>query len=166
MANRSQQSAEHVIGPLENTALIRTRMDLKLSFPEALGRVRDAVLDAHANQELPFTSLASRLAEDAGSLIQVFFVLQNVFRRRLELPGVTVHSFGDIHREGQVVLPIDRTWLTVMLKERASGITGSCRFKDNVLEANTVERWMAHYKSILTTVIASPEISLARLAAL
>jgi hypothetical protein len=53
-----------------------------------------------------------------------------------------------------------------MLKERPSGITGSCRFKDDLFEANTVEHWMAHYKSILAKVAASPQISLARLAAL
>jgi len=166
MANRSEQRTELVIGPVENTVLIRTRMDLALSFPEALDRVRDAVLDAHANQELPFSSLTSMLAEDPGSLIQVFFVLQNALQRRLELPGVEVCSCGDIYREGQAVLPIDRSWLTVMLKERPSGITGSCRFKDDLFEANTVEHWMAHYKSILAKVAASPQILLARLAAL
>ena len=54
MANRSQQRTERVIGPLENTTLIRTRMDSDLSFQEALSRVRDSVLEAHARQELPF----------------------------------------------------------------------------------------------------------------
>jgi amino acid adenylation domain-containing protein len=166
MANRTQQRTELVIGPLENTVLIRTRMDLELSFPEALDRVRDAVLDAHANQELPFGSLTSTLAENPGSLIQVFFVLQNALQQRLELSGVEVRSFGDVYREGQAVLPIDRSWLTVMLKERPSGITGSCRFKDDLFEANTVEHWMVHYKSILAKAAATPEMSLARLAAL
>jgi hypothetical protein len=53
-----------------------------------------------------------------------------------------------------------------MLKERPSGITGSCRFKDDLFEANTVEHWMVHYKSILAKAAATPEMSLARLAAL
>ena len=81
MANRTQQRAERVLGPLENTALIRTQMDLDLSFREAFSRVRDAVLDAYARQELPFDVLAARLKRESGidpaSLLQVFFVLQN-----------------------------------------------------------------------------------------
>ena len=52
MANRSQQWTERVIGPMENTTIIRTRMDSDLSFREALSRVRDSVLEAYARQEL------------------------------------------------------------------------------------------------------------------
>src|SRR5262249_21081930 len=80
MANRSQPGAERMIGPLANTTIIRTQMDPDLSFQEALLRVRDAVLEAHARQELPFDVIAGRLAEedgiDPGSLVQFFFVLQ------------------------------------------------------------------------------------------
>ena len=94
MANRSQLGTERVIGPFANTMLIRTRIDADLSFQEALNRVRDAVLEAHARQELPFDILAARLAEEAGhdpaSLIQVVFVLQIAFRRPLKLPDVAV----------------------------------------------------------------------------
>jgi amino acid adenylation domain-containing protein len=168
MANRSQQGTERVIGPLENTTLIRTRMDSDLSFREALARVRDSVLEAYARQELPFETLAARLAEEDGvdpaSLVQVFFILQNAIRRPLELPGVTVQSFGNAHREGQPVLPIDHSWLTLILQERPSGIAGSCTFKDDLFEANTFQHWMADYKVILAKAAANPETSLGRLA--
>src|SRR5262249_50073526 len=62
MANRSQLTTERVIGPLANTTIIRTRIDADLSFQEALSRVRISVLDALANQELPYDILADRLA--------------------------------------------------------------------------------------------------------
>ena len=161
MANRSQQWTERVIGPVENTTLIRTRMDPDLSFREALRRVRDSVLEAYARQELPFEILAARLAEEDGvdpaSLIQVFFVLQNAIRRPLELPDVAVRSFGNAHREGQPVLPIDRAWLTLMLKETPSGIAGSCTYKVDLFEANTVQHWIAEYEAILAKAVANPE---------
>jgi non-ribosomal peptide synthetase component F len=168
MANRSQQRTERTIGPLENTTLIRTRIDLDLSFQEALRRVRDSVLEAHANQQLPFNILAARLAEEAGldpaSLIQVYFGLQSAFPRQLELPDVAIHSFGNIYREGQQVLPIDRTWLAVMLKHRPSGITGSCSYKNDLFEANDLQHWIADYKTILAKVAANPKLSIGQLA--
>jgi len=168
MANRSQQRTERVIGPLENTTLIRTRVDADLPFQEALGRVRDSVLEAYARQELPFDTLAAQLAEEDGldpaSLVQVFFVVQSTFRRLLELPDVAVRSFGNVYREGQPVLPIDRTWLTVMLKETPAGITGSCRYKNDLFEPNTVQHWIADYTTILAKAAANPETSLGRLA--
>jgi amino acid adenylation domain-containing protein len=166
MANRSEQRTERVIGPFENKILIRTRLDPDLSFREALGRVREAVLEAHARQHLPFEILAARLAEqdgvDPASLTQVFFVLQNAVRRPLELRDLTVRSFGNA-RYGQPVLPIDRTWLTLMLKEGPSGITGSCAYKEDLFGTGTLHQWMADYQAILAEAVADPERSIGRL---
>jgi amino acid adenylation domain-containing protein len=168
MANRSREWTERIIGPLENTTLIRTRMNLDLSFRQALGRVRESVLAAHARQELPFEILAVKLAEEDGadpaSLTQVFFILQNAISRPLKLPDVAVRPLGDASREGQPVLPIDRTWLRLTLKERASGIAGSCAYKDDLFDAKTIKQWFTDYKRILAKAAANPEMSLGRLA--
>jgi amino acid adenylation domain-containing protein len=165
MANRSQLSMERVVGPLVNTTLIRTRIDTDLSFLQALNRVRDSVVEAHARQQLPLDILAARLAEEVGldptALIQVSFVLQNAFRP-LKLPDVTVRSFA--YPGGQRVQPIDRSWLSLILKETASGITGSCSYKDDLFEPDTLRHWMADYTSILVKAAATPETSLGRLA--
>ena len=166
MANRSQLRMERMIGPVGNTALIRTRLDADLSFQDALRRVRDSVLETYARQELPFDVLAARLAEEEGldpaSLMQVFFVLQNAFRRSLELPDVSVRPFES--RNGQPVTPIDRTWLRVSLKETPAGITGTCSYKDELFAPDALRHWAAHYRAILAKAAADPETSLGRLA--
>jgi non-ribosomal peptide synthetase component F len=165
MANRAQLRTERVVGPLANTTLIRTRLDPDVSFAEALRRVRDSVLEAYSGQELPYDIIAARLAEEDGldpaSLIQVFFVLQNAFRGPLRLPDIAIRPFA--YPEGQRALPIDRTWLTVMLKETPSGVTGSCSYKDDLLDAKTVQDWLADYGAILTEASANPQASLGRL---
>jgi non-ribosomal peptide synthetase component F len=164
MANRTRQWTERIIGPTENTTLIRTQINSDLSFCEALGRVRDAVLEAYARQELPFEILAAKLAEeddmDPASLTQVFFILQNAIRRPLEMPGLVAQSFGSAHTEGRPVLPIDRAWLTLMLWEKPSGMVGSCTYKANLFEANTCQSWIAEYEAILAGAVANPERSL------
>jgi non-ribosomal peptide synthetase component F len=165
MANRSQLNMERVIGPLVNTTLIRTRIDADMSFQEALGCVRDSVLEAYAAQELPFDILAARLAEEDGldpvSLIQVSFILQNAVRP-LKLPEVTVRSFA--YPGGQRVQPIDRSWLSVMLEETPSGVTGSWSYKNDLFEPNALQHWIADYTTILAKAAANPETSLGRLA--
>ena len=164
MAGRSHPGTERMIGPLVNTTLIRTRLDPDLSFAEGLARVRDAVLEGHARQELPFDILAARLADEAGldpaSLIQVFFLLQNPFGGRLELADVTVRPFGNAYRQGQPVLPIDRTWLWVMLKETDQGIVGSCTYKTDLFEASVLQQWIADYQRILARAVRNPGTSL------
>ena len=167
MANSSQLRTEGVIGPFANTTIIRTRIDADLSFQEALNRVRDAVMEGHARQELPFDVIADRLAEEDGvdpaSLIQCHFVLQVGFRRPVKLPDVAVRPFG--YREGQsMIMPISRAWLRMTVKERPSGITGACWYKDDLFEPKALHQWMGDYKAILAKAAAKPSVSLGRLA--
>jgi acyl-CoA synthetase (AMP-forming)/AMP-acid ligase II/acyl carrier protein/NRPS condensation-like uncharacterized protein len=166
MANRSQLGTERVIGPFANTTLIRTQIDADLTFSEALKRVREAVLEANARQELPFDIIAARLAEETGlcpaSLIQAYFVLQVAFRRPVKLPDVTVRPFG--YQEGRSVLPVDRAWLSITLKQTPSGITGVCGHKSDLFSPKTVQDWIADYTAILAKATANPNKQLGRLA--
>ncbi|NOJ48763.1 AMP-binding protein [Bradyrhizobium archetypum] len=165
MANRAQLRRERVIGPFANTALIRTRIDADLTFGEALNRVREAVWEAYAQQELPFDIIAARLAEEAGlspaSLVQIYFILQVAFRRPPKLPDVTVRPFG--YQEGRTAMPIDRAWLSMALKESSSGITGLCGYKSDLFEPNTAQDWIADYTAILAKAAANPDKELGRL---
>ena len=92
-----------------------------------------SVLEAYSRQELPFHVFAEQLTEedslDPAALTQVYFVLQSAFRP-LQLPEVTILPFA--YPDGQRILPIDRTWLSIALKETASGIDGTCSYKPDL----------------------------------
>jgi amino acid adenylation domain-containing protein len=167
MANRSQEKTERVVGLVENTIIVRTRLDPDLSFAEALERVRHAVLEAHARQQLPFDILAARMAEEDGvdlaSVSQAFFILQNAFRP-LRLPDVAVKPFGDVFRQGQAVMPVDRTWLAVTLKETEEGIVGACCYKTELFESDALQSWIANFHAILASGVEHPQMPLGRLA--
>jgi len=166
MANRAQPDTERIVGSFENTVIVRSQITPDLTFTQALARVRQSVLDAHARQELPFNILADHLEQegiDPASLLQVYFTLQNPLRQPLDLPEVTVQSIGNVAREGQPVLPIDQTWLSLMLKERPTGITGSCNFKRDLLDGGMVGAWMDDLVALLVVAVAQPDTPLERL---
>ncbi|MEY9193978.1 hypothetical protein ABH991_007406 [Bradyrhizobium ottawaense] len=163
MANRTQPDTDRIVGPFENTVIVRTKITPELSFTQALVRVRRSVLDAHARQELPFNILADHLERegiDPASLLHVYFTLQNPLRQPLDLPDLTTGSIGNIAREGQPVLPIDQTWLSLMLKERPTGITGSCNYKHELLDGRTVGAWMEDLVALLGAAVAQPNTPL------
>lgn len=166
MANRAQLNRERVIGPFASTSLIRTQIDADLTFGEALNRVRAAVLEAHARQELPFDVIAARLVEETdvspASLVQAYFVLQVAFRRIFNLGDVAANPFG--YTEGRTVMSIDRAWLSLTLSENASGITGICGHKSDLFESKTTQNWIADYTAILAEAAANPNKELGRLA--
>jgi non-ribosomal peptide synthetase component F len=167
MANRAQERTERIVGPLENTAIIRSKIDSAISFREALARVRGSVLDGYARQDLPFDILTTRLAAEDGldlnSLMQVFFVLQNPFRQSLTLPGVVVGSFGNQYRDGQLVLPLDRSWLTLMISETPAGVIGSCTYKTHLFDTDNLRGWLAEYQAILFNAVENPDTPIGRL---
>lgn len=168
MANRAQPDTDRILGPFENTVIVRTTITPDLPFAAALARVRQSVLEAHARQELPFNILADHLERegiDPAGLLQVYFTLQNPLRQPLDLPDLTTASIGNIAREGQPVLPIDQTWLSLMLKERPSGITGSCNYKGELLDGHVVGEWMEDLVALLVAAIAQPNAPLGRLLA-
>ncbi|WP_183245931.1 non-ribosomal peptide synthetase [Bradyrhizobium sp. cir1] len=168
MANRAQPDTDRIVGPFENTVIVRTTITPDLSFAQALSRVRQSVLDAHARQELPFNLLADHLERegiDPAALLQVYFTLQNPLRQPLDLPEIAVQSIGNVAREGQPVLPIDQTWLSLMLKERPTGITGSCNYKHELLDGGTVDTWMTDLVALLEAAVAQPGTPLGQLLA-
>ncbi|SEO02454.1 non-ribosomal peptide synthetase [Bradyrhizobium sp. OK095] len=168
MANRAQPDTDRIVGPFENTVIVRTTITPDLSFAQALVRVRGSVLDAHARQELPFNLLADHLERegiDPATPLQVYFTLQNPLRQPLDLPDIAVQSIGNVAREGQPVLPIDQTWLSLMLKERPTGITGSCNYKRELLDGGMVGAWMEDLVALLGTAVTQPNTPLGRLLA-
>jgi len=86
-------------------------------------------------------------------------------RQPLDLPDLVTESIGNIAREGQPVLPIDQTWLSLMLKERPTGITGSCNYKRELLDDRLVAEWMADLVALLGAAVAQPNTQLGRLIA-
>jgi hypothetical protein len=76
-----------------------------------------------------------------------------------------VQSIGNVAREGQPVLPIDQTWLSLMLKERPTGITGSCNYKGELLDGGMVGAWMEDLVALLGTAVTQPNTPIGRLLA-
>jgi non-ribosomal peptide synthetase component F len=161
MANRNEQWAERVVGPVENTTVVRTRIETGLPFREILRRTRHSVLEAYARQDFPFETLVAIPPEegqpDLASLVQVFFVFQNAIPKPFELPGIAAQPFGDASLQGQPVLPIDGGRLTVTLREMPTGIEGSCVYKADLFEPRTVRSWLADYVTVLGKATAEPD---------
>ncbi|HEY6147327.1 MAG TPA: condensation domain-containing protein, partial [Thermoanaerobaculia bacterium] len=81
VANRSRLETERLIGFFANTLALRVDLSGEPTFRELLGRVREVVLEAWENQELPFERLVEELQPRRSlahsPLFQVFFDLKN-----------------------------------------------------------------------------------------
>ena len=132
MANRSELGRERVDRPVRKHDADPDPDRSEPDVQRGPGGVRQAVLDAYNKQELPFDTLAARLSEQTGlspsSLVQISFRAPGWLSPAAELSKMTVRLFG--YEEGRTVMPIDRAWLLMMLRETSPGIkSGLCEYK-------------------------------------
>ncbi|WP_433260001.1 amino acid adenylation domain-containing protein [Actinosynnema sp. CS-041913] len=160
IANRTRTETEPLIGFFVNMLPLRCDTGGDPTFRELLGRVRDMALGAYAHQDLPFERLVEELAP-ARSLahhpvFQTSFAFQNTRSPDLELAGPDITA-----------LPVD--WdiakydLTVEATPAADGsVELTAEYSTDLFEAETVDRVLRWYTTLLARVAADPDTPLSR----
>jgi amino acid adenylation domain-containing protein len=164
IAGRTQMGTEGLIGFFVNTLALRIDLSGDPSFQELVRRVRETALGAYAHQDLPFERLVEEVAPERGlshtPLFQVMFALQNADTgERSAIAGLRLEPFGGEIRTVRFDLELD-------LKEVGEELFGSLRFRTDLFDAATMERFAAQYGVVLAAAAASPEERLSRLAVL
>jgi amino acid adenylation domain-containing protein len=160
IAARTLPETEGLIGLFINTLALRSSLAGDPSFVELLERVKETALGAYAHQDLPFERLVKELQPERtlahNPLFQVMFVLQSEDIPPLQLSGLTESHF----RVGHVMANFD---LTLDIVERDGQLV--CLFESNadLFEAETVERMMGHFQTLLEGIVANPEQRIAEL---
>ena len=160
MAGRQMPETEGLIGLFINTLALRTDFSGNPSFRELLKQVKEAALEAYANQDLPFERLVKELQPERtlahNPLFQVMFVLQSEEILRLQLSGLVTEHFRIDH----VMANFD---LTLDIVERDGQLV--CLFESNadLFESETIERMMEHLRMLVESAVANPERSVSQM---
>ncbi|MFL5380981.1 MAG: amino acid adenylation domain-containing protein, partial [Longimicrobiaceae bacterium] len=164
IAGRTQVGTEGLIGFFVNTLALRIDLSGDPAFQELVRRVRETALGAYAHQELPFERLVEEVAPERGlshtPLFQVMFALQNADSGEgLALAGLRREPFGSEVRTVRFDLELDLT-------EVGEELAGSLRFRTDLFDAATMQRFAAQYRAVLAAAVASPEERLSHLSIL
>lgn len=163
IAGRNHAEVEDLIGFFVNTLVLRTDMSGNPSFLELLARVRSVTLDAYAHQDLSFDRLVEELQPERSlsynPLFQVLFVLQNAPQPTHQLAGLTIHP-------EPVNYETAKFDLTLSMRESADGLKGVFEYNTDLFEADTIERMVGHFQTLLAGIVANPKQPIATLALL
>ena len=154
IANRTRKETEKLIGFFVNTLVLRANLSGDPTFRELIARVRETALAAYAHQDLPFDRLVEELhpTRDAARtpLIQVMFALQNAPQ--------TTPAVGESPME---VVEVERGTanfdLVLDLWQRDAGLGGRVEYSTDLFEAETIERLLDHFTTLLAAVAAAPD---------
>jgi amino acid adenylation domain-containing protein len=161
IANRPRPELEGLVGFFANVMALRTELSGDPDFRTLLARVREATLEAHARQEVPFERLVEELQPERSlghnPLFQAFFALHDeTSGEPLRLPGIAVEA-----------LPVASTTakfdLSLHVIREAEGVRGVLEYATDLFDAATVERMAGHLEVLLAAAAADPALPISRL---
>jgi non-ribosomal peptide synthetase component F len=155
IANRGRVETEPLIGFFVNQLAIRTNFSGASTFREMLKRVRQSVLDAYLNQDLPFEKVVDELQVERRPgrhpIFQVKLTLQNMPRQSFDLPDVDVDviSLADGPPKMDMIL---------IVGESEEGLTGLNTYNSELYSAVTIRALTQLYRALLTVLASDVEM--------
>ena len=152
-------SCDDVVGMFVNLLPLRTTVDWSAEFGEYLRRTRSTVLDAYANQDVPFGEMVARAPRGSADRHPIFQVILGWN----EDPG-----WGDLRDVlGAEVAPMaastSRADLLFSVTESADDLTGGVEYRTDVFDRATVLALVARWRRLLEQVAAEPRTRVAAL---
>ncbi|MFM9591745.1 condensation domain-containing protein [Streptomyces scabiei] len=162
-AGRSEEALDDLVGFFINTLVLRVDTSGDPTFGELLTRVRDVVLGAFSNQDVPFDRLVEELNPQRSLARQALFqIVLNVIEKgeTLRLPGVEC-------TDQPVRFPVVRFDMWLGLTESKSrrgdclGVTGELLYSTELFERGTMQNLAEKFVSLLRTAVNNPDLPLA-----
>ncbi|HYO16003.1 MAG TPA: amino acid adenylation domain-containing protein, partial [Thermoanaerobaculia bacterium] len=154
LAGRSWPETEKLIGLFVNTLVLRGDLRGDPCLREILARTRRTVLGAFSYQEVPFEKLVEELQPERSlthsPLFQVMFALQNIPRRKIELPELRITAY----RAGGGTAKFD---LNLLLGEADGRLFGTLEYNSDLFDRTTAVRLTGEFETLLRGLATDPE---------
>ncbi|MGX7824529.1 amino acid adenylation domain-containing protein [Actinokineospora sp. 24-640] len=155
IAGRGDEALDDLVGFFVNTLVLRTDTAGDPTFTELLARVKDDVLTAHANQDVPFERLVDILNPARSlarhPLFQVALVFENRPDTALALPGLTLAPHA-------VSLGAAKVDLSLSLGENPTGgMRGFLQYRKDLFEPATATAITTRLLRLLDGIATHPE---------
>jgi amino acid adenylation domain-containing protein len=158
VTRRNGPEMEGVVGPLLHTLALAVECADDPSFAALVGRVRRSALGAFAHGDLPFEALPElRGGMPAGAAFPVFFSQRDLAPAALRLEGAET-------RPEPVELGAARAELTLLVRPQTDGgVECALEFRHGVLTEAQAGRMAEHYRVLLESAAARPDLPLGAL---
>jgi len=151
---RDQAEWADLVGYFVNTVVIRSTVDEGRTFAELLAGVRESVLDAVANADVPFENVVRALAPQRDPsrlpLVQAMVVMQNAPSRGRRFAGLTA-------TEVEVPMVAANVDLALEFREIDGQLRVGANFSTALYEAATVEGLIEHLVGLLAAIGEFPD---------
>jgi amino acid adenylation domain-containing protein len=171
VAGRTHTGLEGVLGYFVNLLPMRASLAANPRFSDFVAGIRQTVAHALEHQDFPFASMVQRLRmmrdPSRSPVFQAMFIYQKA--QRFDAEGLTAFALNE---SGVQVLLGDLTLESVAVDRGASlfdltlsagriddRLTLSLEYDSDLFDADTIDRMLEHFQTMLRGVVADPEQS-------
>ena len=163
IAGRNHLEIEGLIGFFVNTLVLRVDLSGAASFSALLAAVREASLEAHTHQEVPFEKLVEELATQRSlSHSPLFQVMFNLVHAAPSLNSPAGLRMGPLGGAAEVA----KFELSLALEGAEDSTAGSLEYNADLFDPSTIVRLIEDWLQLLSAAVARPEENLIDLPAL
>lgn len=158
--NRQHPALEPLVGLFMNNLSIRTKMDEVANVRGLLQAVKQQVLDAQSNQDVPFEQIVDALKLERTlsytPIFQVLFNHQVVDEAALSLAGLECEPAPVFHT-------VSKYDLSLSVQSRGKETSVGIEYATALFDHDTVERMGQHYIALIQAVIRHADSAVADL---
>jgi thioesterase domain-containing protein len=155
VAGRNQVETEGLIGFFVNTLVLRDDLSANPRFTEVVAQVRETILGAFSNADVPFEKIVEVLQPERNlgfnPIFQVMFATLKA--------AVRSHAFGDLTAYPYIVnaeTSIFDLSLT-LIEDIDQHWWAQIEYNTNLFNQERIRRMLTDYTSLLESIIATPE---------
>ncbi len=158
--NRNQSVLEKLIGFFNDTLVLRSDFSGELTFTELLKEIRQTVLDAFTNKDVPFETIVDTIKPErylsSNPLFQVMFLFHKVPENPKMGQGIEIeYEPFDIG--------ICKFDLTLYIAEAKDHISATIEYSLDLFDEPTIQRMQGHFLHLLEQVIENPNQKISEL---
>ncbi len=156
VAGRNRHEWERLVGYFVNVVPVRARCRETVTVDELLDEVREAVLGAQANSQVPTSRILQAAGQHAGRdehpLTRIMFQLLGA-SPQLRLAGVSPATLTLAEAAGQELAGFD---VAVSMTSGPDGLSGRFVYRTDLFDRASVQRMISHYLNVLLALVDHP----------
>ena len=160
IAGRNDSELENLIGFFSNTLALHNDLSGDPAFTDLLAQIKERTLQAYDHQDLPFEKLVEELRPERDMshtpIFQTMFVLQNTPTGSTAFDGVMAESVN-------FEMGITKFDLLLEVRDTPNGLQAGFQFNSDIFLQPTIERMLAHFETLLGSIVAKPTSKLSTL---
>ena len=155
IANRHYGSTQDLIGFFVNMLAQREQLNMELSVRHLIAEIHQHLIEAQQHQDIPFEKLIQELNIDRDTsrhpLFQILFSVQG-FGQKEEKFATYYHPVDVTKLHAATRFDVEFS-----IDDSQAAFQGFISYSTSLFKESTIQRWIVHYKNILTQMISEPD---------